>query len=1421
MFARNCPRSWPALVVALALLARCSQEQAPAAQPTASADSASAADTGAATKTDASANAQDSAVAVDTGPAAASKLKLTSVEPAQSSTSGGDTVMIYGDGFASDIGVLFGGTPVPAENIFVVDAKTLSVQTPPHEAGLVDVTVVIPGDPPISAELPDALLYFNDLVVTKCEPKEGPVAGGTPIAITGTGFSGNTQVLIGGKPAIGVQVVSDDQVICTTPPGTFGAAPVHVINQRGAGLLKNGYFYTAPPVLTGVAPGAGPSAGGTTATVTGIGLGKDTEIRFGAAQGAVAEVGKGWIKVVTPPGKGVVDVSAQGKYGTAVLASAYVYTDDQGQAGAKILTVSPKSGPVGGGNTIAIVATGLVSTSDTTLLIGNKSAKIASVVAKDHVVMAVVPKGTAAGSVDLTLLTSKGSDTLKGGYTYSDALSLSSIAPSSGPPDGNTKVVLKGTGFSKGSVTVKIGALPASNVVVVSDTEIQAITPPGSPGYVDVVVATGSDLAVIKGGYAYTGKDLKLFVPYPNTGAQAGGTYVHVHGNGFGPSMEVRFGGNLATHFVFIDSGHVTCKTPPGKVGAVDVEVALNGQKSTLKNGFTYFNPANAYGGTWGADIDGALNVTVLDADSGDPVADAFTMLWTSPATPYQGYTNAAGQITFSGDDVYGKQMVSASKTGYESASVVLFDATNVTLLMTPIPPPSPGNPPPPPPVPSVSGKVIGLDKYVFVPVGSCNDALNKGQAPGGQCQTCFDDSSCGGGMQCVDLGSGNGKRCVKSCADSCGGTFKCYAYGEKAVCAPAAGEVTSVCYHSKQTILSRDNWPPEGNGFEASAKNGYKYKITTAYGEMAIVCFGGYKVQGAVLVATDANSMQKFTPTVMGVKRHLMVVPKEKYENVDVQLTVPLTAKANVRLDVPQKWPLAPKPNVQSFIVTAGWAHLVFGGDGVIRIPGLDQKNLAPYEETDADKLELERLPSALAGDIHDARLSIIALNVQIDQNIATGENVQVPVSITVKNDLKDFGNDAMLRKLGTNDFEVLPTGVPKNIHGLWGTSANNLYAVGAQGTLVHWNGGGWTVQKALGDGKADLKAVHGADANHVWAVGWNGVAGTFNGTGWKDLPALSGIANYNGVFGAPLASAPGGYDAWIASAQGIYRVAEVNGKVGVTKYNPSPGGNFLGIHGSDASHVWAVGMYGSLAFWDGNVWKAQVSGTSIALRSVWAASDKLVFAVGEKGQILRYDGATWKAMQSPTLNTLYSVWGTGPDDVWASGNKGTLLHFDGKKWAQAQTPAVDKTLNAVWATSKGDVFALGEQELVLGPILYAPLATTPKEGQVLVGNTLKWTVDPQTVEPHFNYVTIGIPGMGPDTPVWNIMTKGSLSEVELPDFPTIQGTPGIPKGKPLRLTIIRGYKEGFDIDHYDNKDLNTLSWRSWSLHTFMFVRQ
>lgn len=1364
-------------------------------------------------------------IGVDVDPSAgdttapAAGLKLVSIDPTQGKSSGGESATLRGTGFEPTSMVWFNGTPLDEDAVIVVDETEIQIVIPPHDPGLVTVEVRIPQEAPkpdLVSQLENAFLYYNDVLIAKVEPADGPVGGGTPITITGTGFLGKTTVLVGGKPAIGVQVVADDEVIAVTPPGIFGSQPVHVINERGTSVLKKGFFYTAAPHVATVQPAAGPTLGGTDATVLGTGFTPDIEIFVGSGQASVLEVvSANELRISTPPGApGAADVKAVTTFGTSTLPGAFVYTDDQGQASTKILSIAPPSGPVAGGQTVTIVATGLVSKDDTTVLFGDKLAKLVSIDPSAHTAVIITPKGSKSGPVDVKLLTSKGSDEATAGYDYSQTLQMVSISPAFGPPEGNTKVVIKGSGFAMGAPVVKIGALPAATVVVVSDSEIQAVTPAGSPGYVNVSVQIANEVATLLNGFAYTGKSLALHVVYPAKGSQAGGTLVNVYGSGFKPKMQVLFGGKPATHFTFVDSARITCKTPPGKVGSVEVAVQVGTDSRQLANGYTYFNPMNKYGGTWGPEVDGTVNVTVLDASNGQPVPDAFTMLWTDPTTPHQGFTDGNGQITFSGNDVLGMQMISASKPKYESASVVKFDATNVTLYINPIPDPSPGSPPPGIPPPVVSGQVIGLDKYVIIPAGMCYQYYNKPGYPKPVCQSCSSDAVCknagGDAFSCVDIGNNNGKRCVSDCSlnQPCLDGFVCQPQKiGSARCVPQAGELTSVCYHTKQGFLSANNKPPVGPGFEAMPSNGYNFSVNTAFGEMAIVCFGGYKTVGAVLDADDVNAMSAFTPMVMGAKRHLFVGPGENPKDVKIELNIPLDKTAQVRLDRPPEWPV----EAGAYLINAAFAYMDFGSDGVVAMPRNAQKYMAPFKSQDFDKLELPFMPAAFSKEIFDASLTILGMIVEFKPPN------QVPFSASVIKDIKSMNNDAMIRRLGKGDFESIDTGVTYTMHGMWGQSSGDIYAVGSLGAVFHYGGNFWT-QQAVFTGE-DLHGVYGLDGQRIWAVGNKGTAAHFNGMSWTLLEKYAGSPIFNGVFAAE-GDAPGEEQVWVAGSSGIYKVVTIGGKVGVQKYNPAPYLNAWAIHGSDKDNIWAVGYQGKIAHWNGKVWANQASSTAIGLRGVWAVGPKSVYAVGEAGQILRYNGVKWTQMKSPVSSTLHAVWGYSDTDVWAVGTEAVVLHYDGTTWERIKIKEQHKALLSMYATKSGDFFAMGEQELLIGPMLYPPLADTPKMMGKLDGYTIKWTVDPETTQPHFNSVAIGIPGMGPDTPVWNIMTAGDLSQVELPDFPSIQGTPGIPKGKTMRLTMIRGYMEGFDIDSFDNTDLNTYKWQSWAMNQLFFTK-
>ncbi|HSN74075.1 MAG TPA: LamG-like jellyroll fold domain-containing protein, partial [Anaerolineae bacterium] len=85
-------------------------------------------------------------------------LRIERIQNAYGGLAGGDTVTIYGQHFGEPItGVTFGG--VPASGITVLDEGRLTVQTPAHSAGYVDVTVAsaISG----SDTAPGAFRYTN------------------------------------------------------------------------------------------------------------------------------------------------------------------------------------------------------------------------------------------------------------------------------------------------------------------------------------------------------------------------------------------------------------------------------------------------------------------------------------------------------------------------------------------------------------------------------------------------------------------------------------------------------------------------------------------------------------------------------------------------------------------------------------------------------------------------------------------------------------------------------------------------------------------------------------------------------------------------------------------------------------------------------------------------------------------------------------------------------------------------------------------------------------------------------------------------------------------------------------------------------------------------------------------------------------
>jgi hypothetical protein len=86
------------------------------------------------------------------------------------------------------------------------------------------------------------------------------------------------------------------------------------------------------------------------------------------------------------------------------------------------------------------------------------------------------------------------------------ALSVADVDPLLGPMAGGTTLTITGQGFT-GDTQVTIGTVAAIDIVVVSDTTITAVTPPGPAGPVDVIVAAGAQApSTWDGVFTYVGQ---------------------------------------------------------------------------------------------------------------------------------------------------------------------------------------------------------------------------------------------------------------------------------------------------------------------------------------------------------------------------------------------------------------------------------------------------------------------------------------------------------------------------------------------------------------------------------------------------------------------------------------------------------------------------------------------------------------------------------------------------------------------------------------------------------------------------------------------------------------------------------------------------------------------------------------------------
>jgi hypothetical protein len=262
---------------------------------------------------------------------------------------------------------------------------------------------------------------------------------------------------------------------------------------------------------------------------------------------------------------------------------------------------------------------------------------------------------------------------------------------------------------------------------------------------------------------------------------------------------------------------------------------------------------------------------------------------------------------------------------------------------------------------------------------------------------------------------------------------------------------------------------------------------------------------------------------------------------------------------------------------------------------------------------------------------------------------------------------------------YTYLTSDALPNLHGVWGASPTDVWAVGEGGTALHYDGHQVT-PVAIGE-DVTLYDVWGTATDQVWAVGEAGTAVRWSGHGWVPFPAGT-LATLRAVF------ANAADDIWIGGE--FATLLHFDGRLATPMSVPGlePNATINDIHGTGPHDVWIIGTHVGGAFvshFDGSSWSPPQSFDPVITDGdrVWARSPQDVWAdTSYRGmrqpsvyptEFWHYDGTTWNPVPAPSPDDLWMFpdiplasgsiragaggsFAFGPDDVWTAWRYGSL---------------------------------------------------------------------------------------------------------------------------------------------------------------------
>lgn len=500
---------------------------------------------------------------------------ISSVFPSSGPTAGGTVLTINGSNFSmSGNSVALGGEPCEVDQ---QDEVRITCSTPEGTGANNDVVVTDDAGTASNA----ASFSYDPPSLVSLSPNHGPTSGGTVLTLTGSNFgpvsadakrsvsfvspgggSSSCEIVAGGGSHV--------QVRCETPAGQGAGQSVSItVDGQTSGVQS--FSYDAPEI-TGVAPAAASTAGGTRLTISGSSFGLSASALVGGAACPVDAQTDSSIECTAPSGAAgptSVLVVVEGQV-SPPFAHAYA-------APPAIASIFPASAPTAGSIPLTINGANFSATGNSAT-VGGRACAISAEGALQ--IVCDVPEGTGLGR-QVQVVSADGLDSNTTPLDY-DPPAVTSVEPASAATSGNIPITIRGQNFGPAEAdalrSVLVGTSPCPLLASSSGhTEIQCTLPEGQGlgRTVGVTVDGQSTSPLTSGTIDYDAPAITSLSP--TEGPAAGGTVLTIHGSSFGLTASVAIDGNACpvtgqTHET------LTCTIPPGSGVDRPLVVAVSGQ---------------------------------------------------------------------------------------------------------------------------------------------------------------------------------------------------------------------------------------------------------------------------------------------------------------------------------------------------------------------------------------------------------------------------------------------------------------------------------------------------------------------------------------------------------------------------------------------------------------------------------------------------------------------------------------------------------------------------------------------------------------------------------------------------------------------------------------------------------------------------